>query len=187
MNKMIEDQIENGPYLKWDQLFMSMVYLVAMKSKDPRTKIGAVIINPKNHAIVSLGYNGLPRGVDDNYPTRYQAPEKYHWFEHGERNAIYNAKRDLTGFAMYTHGTPCSDCARAVIQSEIKEVVVHWQWENKASHKNKWIESAERSKQMFKEAGVTLRFFKGDVITELVGRSDGIKYPTRELNTAGLV
>jgi len=76
---------------EWNVWFMQGVYWVASKSKDPKTKIGALIV--KDTRIISTGYNGIPIGVDDNVETRHQRPEKYKWYEHGERNAIYAAAR----------------------------------------------------------------------------------------------
>ena len=78
--------------MNWDTLFMSMVYLVAMKSKDDSTHLGAVIVSQDNE-IRSFGYNGLARGINDDVVERQERPEKYFWFEHAERNAIYNAGR----------------------------------------------------------------------------------------------
>lgn len=173
----------------WDQYFMSMVYLVAMKSKDPRTKIGAVIVGDDNE-VISTGFNGLPRGVMDGgknedtgdvflvYPERHQRPEKYFWYEHAERNAIYNAARvgvPLKSSTMYTQGIPCADCARGVIQAGIKIVIIHKGWEDAGSYRDskKWAESAERSKQMFSEARVMLEYYSGDFLHELHGYSDG--------------
>lgn len=139
---------------------MRHVYLISSKSKDQSTQIGAVVV--KDGAVVSEGYNGICRGVCE-CPTRNVArlerPEKYFWFEHGERNAIYNAARRgiaTEGTILYTQGVPCADCARGIIQAGIKEVHVHAQWGNasKARKEAKWAESSARSFTMFAEAGV---------------------------------
>jgi len=148
----------------WDTLFMNMVYLIAMKSKDPRTHLGAVIVG-SNNEVVSLGYNGLPRGLSYSKEKRLEPPEKYYYFEHAERNAIYNAILigvSLKGCRMYTNGTPCTDCARAIIQSGIKEVIVDEVWDK--NNKDKWLEHSIKSKEMFKEVGIKLR----TINTELV-------------------
>ncbi len=78
--------------MNWDQYFLNIAEQVKEKSKDRRTKIGAVIVGPDNE-IVSTGYNSFPRGIDDDVEERQVRPEKYYWFEHAERNSIYNAAR----------------------------------------------------------------------------------------------
>lgn len=160
--------------IEWTEYFMTMAYLTAMKSKDPRTKIGAVVVTPDNN-IIAQGYNGLPRGINYKNASRLVSPEKYFWFEHGERNAIYSAARNgikLLGSTMYTQGTPCADCGRAIIQAGIKKVVVHTLWE-KTNHNEKWIESGIRTTEMLDEAGVKLVKFNGRIISELMGFFDG--------------
>lgn len=166
--------------LTWDEYFMKMVYLVASKSKDPRTRIGSVLVKDKN--IISTGYNGICRGVldpsDDNstrelyckmfnefkFPEnlyqRQEKPFKYSWYEHGERNSIYAAARNgvsTLGSTLYSQGVPCCDCGRACIQAGIKEIVVHGKWPRNGlniEYKDSWSESIEISIQMFKEAGI---------------------------------
>jgi len=115
--------------MDWDDLFMAMAFLVASKSEDKNTRIGAVIVGP-DHEVRSVGYNGMPRKVK-NTNKRQERPEKYFWFEHAERNAVYNASLvgiPLKGCTMYTNGIPCMDCARGVIQSGITKVVYHKRW-----------------------------------------------------------
>ncbi len=152
--------------MDWNTLFMNMVYLVAMKSKDTRAHIGAVIVGPDKE-VRSTGYNGFPRGIDDDVPERQEKPEKYHWFAHAEANAIYNAARvgvSVKGCTIFTNGVPCSDvCAHAVINSGIVEVVVDKAWddENKGG---KWDELALRTREMFQEAGVKLTFWRGELL-----------------------
>ncbi|MEK7072801.1 MAG: deaminase [Patescibacteria group bacterium] len=148
----------------WDQLFMTMVYLVATKSKDESTHIGAVVIGPDKE-VRSTGYNSFPRGINDNVPERQLRPEKYFWFEHSERNAIFNATRfgaSLKDCIMYTNGIPCMDCARAIVQSGIKEVVVDKSWDDQ--NPIEWQEHAQRTKQLFAEAEVKLRFWNGELV-----------------------
>jgi len=145
-------------------IYMTMAYLVAMQSKDKRTRIGAVIVGPDNE-VRSTGYNGLPRGCDDDKDARQIKPEKYFWFEHAERNAIYNAARmglSMKGCTMYTMGIPCADCARAAIQSGITKMVVHRPWnENNTA---KWVESCARSRVMFNETGVEVVEWEGEIL-----------------------
>jgi len=160
----------------WDELFMSMVFLVSMKSKDPSTHIGAVIVGPDNE-VRSIGYNGLPRNVND-YIDRLMPQEKYYWFEHAERNAIYNATLmgvSLKNSKMYTNGVPCADCARAVIQSGIKEVIVHNEWNN--NNDPKWNESCNIGKEMLLESGVNIRYYDKPIL-EITGWRKGkeLKY-----------
>jgi dCMP deaminase len=150
--------------LNWDDYFMNMVYLVAMKSKDENTHIGAVIVGPDKE-IRSTGYNSFVRGINDSIPERQIRPEKYFWFEHSERNAIYNAARigvSTKDCTMYTNGVPCMDCARAIIQAGIKRVVVDKQWDD--NNVDVWIEQAKRSLQMFAESGVDISYISFDLI-----------------------
>lgn len=148
----------------WDTYFMSLAYLTAMRSKDANTHIGAIIVGP-DREIRSTGYNSFVRGIDDSRADRQERPEKYFWFEHAERNAILNAARvgiPLLGCRMYTNGIPCMDCARAIVQAGIKEVVVDKKWDDENSQK--WSEHSERTVIMFNEAGVALRFWTGNIV-----------------------
>ena len=151
--------------VKWDDYFMNLVYLVATRSKDKNTHIGAIIVGPDNE-IRSVGYNSFPRGINDDVPERQERPEKYNWFAHAERNAIYNAARvgiPTCNCIMYTNGTPCCDCAFGIINSGIKKVVIDKEWDNKNS--GKWEEHAKRTKIMFDEAGVEIRYWEGDLFS----------------------
>jgi dCMP deaminase len=98
--------------MRWVEYFQNLAHQVKLKSKDERTQIGAVIVG-KDKEIVSTGYNSFPRGIKDNVKERQERPEKYFWFEHAERNAIYNAARigvSTKGCTMYLScGIPCSD------------------------------------------------------------------------------
>jgi dCMP deaminase len=130
-----------------------------LKSKDNNTKIGVVLVG-KNNEIVSTGYNSFPRGINDDVAERQEKPEKYFWFEHAERNCIYNAARigvSTLGTTMYmTCGISCADCARAIISAGVEKIVLR---SGKGAMSPKWQESAERSNQMFKEAGIIVEFF----------------------------
>ncbi len=111
----------------WDTYFINMAMHVATKSKDRSTVVGAIIVGP-DHEIRSTGYNGFPRGVDDDIDSRHERPEKYSWTEHAERNAIYNAARvgiATKGCTMYINWepSPCDDCSRAIVQSGITTVI----------------------------------------------------------------
>ena len=150
--------------ISWDDLYMSMMHLVSMKSKDKTTHTGAVIVGPDNE-VRSVGYNGFVRGINDDVQDRQERPEKYYWMEHSERNAIYNATllgTSLKGCRMYTNGTPCMDCARAIVQCGIDEVIIDKDWE--FDNTEKWSDHAKRTRVMFKEAGVKIRVYDGDVL-----------------------
>ncbi len=155
----------------WDELYITMCYLVGMRSKDEHTHVGSVIVDSDN-ILVSTGYNSLPRGVEpDPNRTRLSRDggEKYFWVEHAERNAIYNAARrgiNLKGCKLYVPWTPCNDCARGIIQSGISEVVIHQNGQDFYDEltNSKWTDAYERTYAMFRESGVKLRFEKCDVI-----------------------
>lgn len=161
----------------WDVMFMRHVYEIASKSKDTRTKIGAVLVKEKR--IILSGYNGIIEGVEDNVskvPERYERPEKYFWQEHAERNVCYFAARKgiaTEGATLYTQGVPCCDCIRGILQSGIVEIVVHKQWQDyeKSFAWQKWEDQAIRSNIMLKEKGIPCRIFDG--IVDKIGFLDG--------------
>ena len=141
-------------YLCWDDYFMSVALLSGKRSKDPSTQVGACIVN-KNNIIESIGYNGLPKGCsDDEFPWEKEGEmlnTKYPFVVHAELNAILNAKgKDLSGCKIYVALFPCNECAKAIIQSGISEVVY-------LSDKYSNTDSVKASKMMFKCAGVELR------------------------------
>ncbi|MBP5399316.1 MAG: dCMP deaminase family protein [Alphaproteobacteria bacterium] len=147
---------------KWHYRFMDVAKLVATWSKDPSTKTGAVVVGPDKE-IRATGYNGPVRGVIDNVPERLERPTKYDFFEHAERNAIYNACLtgvSLKGCVMYATHPPCTDCARAIIQSGIKMVVTNEMKIDANSPSGTWRDKLEYSSQMFKEAGVEYKILK---------------------------
>lgn len=141
-------------YLCWDDYFMSVALLSGKRSKDPNTQVGACIVN-KNNVIESIGYNGLPKGCsDDEFPWEKEGEmlnTKYPFVVHAELNAILNANgKDLSGCKIYVALFPCNECAKAIIQSGISEVVY-------LSDKYSNTDSVKASKMMFKCAGVELR------------------------------
>lgn len=141
---------------KWHYRFMELAFLISTWSKDTSTKTGAVVIGP-DREIRATGYNGLVRGVDDNIPERMERPTKYDFFEHAERNAVYNAcltGTSLKGCTMYATHAPCTDCARAIIQAGIKTVVTNKIIIDENTPKGTWRDKLEYSSQMFKEAGI---------------------------------
>lgn len=112
--------------IDWKTYFMSLAHLSALRSKDPNTKVGAVIVDNKNR-IVSIGYNGMPRGCDDEKMPWINKGDfletKYAYVVHAELNAILNAPRSVEGCTIYVSLFPCNECAKAIIQSGIKEIV----------------------------------------------------------------
>lgn len=110
----------------WDLYYLNICQAVAMRSKDPNTQIGCVVVGPA-HEIRTTGYNSFPRGIRDDVPERLARPAKYLWIEHAERNAICNAARAGTpteGCTVYVEIMPCMDCARAIVQAGIRNVVI---------------------------------------------------------------
>ena len=112
-------------YISWDEYFMGIAMLAARRSKDPSTQVGACIVSPDN-IIISTGYNGMPKGCsDDLFPWEREGEEtKYPYVVHAELNAILNANgRDLRNSRVYVALFPCNECAKAIIQSGVKEVL----------------------------------------------------------------
>ena len=140
-------------HISWDDYFMGVALLSAMRSKDPNTKVGACIINP-NKRIVGIGYNGLPQGCDDTiFPwanTGDFLETKYPYVVHAEANAILNATTPLQGSSIYVTLFPCNECSKLIIQSGIKEIVFS---DNKYAH----TKEHEAALKMLKAANVSLR------------------------------
>ena len=133
---------------KWADRFLALAEHVAEWSQDPSTKVGAVIVDNKKR-VVSMGYNGFPRGVKD-CPERYNNSEMKHLFvSHAERNAIDNAPNSVEGCTMYVQLLPCNECAKSIIQSGIKKVITY-----KPTREDKF--NWDITRIMFQEAGVTL-------------------------------
>jgi dCMP deaminase len=150
--------------MNWVSYYRQLANTVKLKSKDKYTQIGAVIVG-KDGEIVSTGYNSFPRGLDDELDYRQERPEKYYWFEHAERNAIYNAARigvSTKGTTIYLScGLPCADCARGIINSGIKRIFCERVDVTKGEL---WKESQERSWDMFMETGVKVCFYDDHII-----------------------
>jgi dCMP deaminase len=146
--------------MNWKEYFRGIAHQVKLKSKDRYTQIGAVVVGSDNQ-IVSTGYNSFPRGIDDSVDERQERPEKYYWFEHAERNSLYNAALigvSTKGCTMYlTCGIPCSDCARGIINSGISKIVCE---RVGGAVGNLWDEHAKRSIEMFNEAGVKIDYYE---------------------------
>ncbi len=111
----------------WNSRFMGLCDHIAQWSEDPHFLVGCVIVGD-GHVILSTGYNGFPRGVSGWDQNRFDraSGEKFFWFEHAERNALYNSARvgvSVVGATMYVNRFPCADCSRAIIQSGIRTIV----------------------------------------------------------------
>lgn len=111
--------------MTWDDYYMTLVVMVATKSKDPSTKCGAIIVSDDNR-VLSIGYNGPPRGYPDQDAIKIKRPMKYHYWIHAEENALLNyngSKSDLVDSTIYVTGKPCVRCLRGIIQSGVKHIV----------------------------------------------------------------
>ena len=142
-------------YLSWDEYFMGVAILSGMRSKDPSTQVGCCIVSPDNK-ILSMGYNGFPKGCsDDDFPWNKDGDnpleKKYLYSTHSELNAILNhSGNNLMGAKLYVSLFPCNECAKAIIQAGIKEVIYDC---------DKYADTplVIASKKMFISAGVKIR------------------------------
>ena len=140
----------------WSKRFMDLAEFYAQWSKDPSTKVGAVITDDIG-IVKGMGYNGFPRGVDDS-PERYaDKAEKYPRVVHAELNAILNANGTVRGSSIYTTLPPCASCACAIIQAGIRRVVVNTEFgdDDVSAH---WKRQWEISMEMFRESGVEIEY-----------------------------
>lgn len=140
-------------YISWDDYFMGVAYLSAMRSKDESSQVGACIVNSQNR-IVGIGYNGLPIGCsDEEFPWEREGKwldTKYPYVVHAEPNAILNATVPLQGARMYVTLFPCNECAKLIIQSGIKEIIY-------LSDKYEGTEIDIASKRLLRAANVSWR------------------------------
>ena len=139
--------------LSWEEYFMTLALVASMKSKDPSTQVGAVIVDNKSKKVISSGYNGFPRYLDDSQIPQTR-PEKYLYVVHAELNAILHAERELHDCTLYATVFPCSECMKAVIQSGIKTIVYF----NDLSGDN-WDEPRKAAMKMAELAGIKLKKF----------------------------
>jgi dCMP deaminase len=141
--------------MNWDFWLLGLAKYISTASKDPSTKVGAVIVD-EDRRVVSLGYNGLPRGVEDSQDRLTNRDLKYKLIVHAERNALLFARGSIKGCSIYTYPMlPCAVCASMVIQSGIKKVVAP------VSDNPRWQEDIALSMQLFGEAGVQVEFIEG--------------------------
>ena len=142
-------------YISWDEYFMGVAMLSGMRSKDPNTQVGACIVSDK-HKILSMGYNGFPTGCsDDDFPwVREGDDNKYFYSTHSELNAILNYRGgSLEGSTIYVTLFPCNECAKAIIQSGIKELIY-------LSDKYHDTHASIASRRMFNMTGVKYRAYE---------------------------
>jgi dCMP deaminase len=138
-------------YLSWDDYFMGIADLSAQRSKDPKTQVGCCIINPETKRILSIGYNGLPRGFDDDtFDWSETKREKHSFVIHAEVNAILNTDADLDNSSVYVTMFPCSECAKLLVQAGISEIIYR-------DEKFRTKETGEAANEIFKTAGVQVR------------------------------
>ena len=156
MDNNINKKREN--YISWEEYFMAIAKLSAMRSKDPSTQVGACIVSNDNR-ILSIGYNGAPNGFDDEkFPWGREGENldtKYPYVCHAEMNAILNyrgSKKDLESAKIYVDLFPCNECAKIIIQSGIKEVIY-------LSDEDDGKDTNTAAKMLFKTCGVSYRQF----------------------------
>jgi len=140
---------------KWDLRFIELAKHISLWSKDPSTKVGCVVVG-EDREIRSTGFNGFPRGIDDNEERLLDRDKKYPLICHAEENAIMHAARigvSLKNSTAYVTWPPCSRCARSLIQAGIKEVV----YPDGGEIPERWKEDFTTSNEMMKEAGVNVR------------------------------
>ena len=147
-----------GRILSWDEYFMGVAKLSGLRSKDPNTQVGCCIVN-QNKKIVAVGYNGMPIGCNDkDFPWDVKEGSlentKYAYVVHAELNAILNSTQQLSGCTIYVSLFPCNECAKAIIQTGIKEIVY-------VSDKYAHTEGTRASKFMLDQCGVKYRKFEG--------------------------
>jgi dCMP deaminase len=150
-------------YLDWDTTLMGIAQLISLRSKDPNTRHGAVIVD-QDYKIISMGYNGFARGVnDDIFP--WTSPEKYDYVLHAERNAIDNSlTSNLKGCKLYLWSEkgylPCSQCAAGIIQKGISEIIIAMKLEENTKAFN-WTPT----RKMFEVSDIKVRILKDPVLS----------------------
>ena len=146
---------DRQPEWKWDLRFIKLAKEYSTWSKDPSTQVGAVAIDPNTRRVLSGGYNGFPRGIEDTDERLNDRDLKHSLVVHAEMNLIYNATRSgisLEGSHLYVWGLPvCSECAKGIIQTGVKVVFVA---ESCVNLKPFWVESWQKTKKMLMESGV---------------------------------
>ena len=143
-------------FISWDECFMRIAHVIALRSKDPSTQVGAVIAD-KDNVVIGLGYNGFPRGIEsDKLPWEREGEKlsdtKYAYVCHAEENAIYNSSKQPKNCKLYCSLFPCNECAKTIVQNGITEVV----FESDKYHDEDIFVASRR---IFDAAGVVCRQF----------------------------
>ncbi len=149
--------------LKWDKRFLNLAEHIAQWSKDPSTQVGAVIAD-KDNRVVSIGYNGFPKGVSDT-EERYEEREvKYSLIVHAEINAILFAQKGLKNTTLYTWPLPpCERCAGFIIQSGLETVVSIEPPKGDLTVQRRWAENIRTAEMMFQESSTNMRIYSEEV------------------------
>ena len=146
---------------KWDKRFLAIALAVSSWSKDDSTKVGAILVDA-DRIVRCVGYNGIPRSLDDSEPSRLVRPEKYKWFNHAELNLLSNCARIGTsteGCTMYVTHHPCAACTRSMIQSGIRRIVCN---NHHTDFAERWKDELDIAKAMAKEAKVVITQYEID-------------------------
>lgn len=157
--------MKRDKYITWDQYYMGLAMLSALRSKDPVTQVGACIVN-EDKKIIGIGYNGFPRGNnDDDMPWGKEGDylnTKYPYVVHAELNAILNSTTKLEKSTIYVTHFPCNECSKAIIQSGIKKVYYY-------SNKYKEKDTTKASINMFNNAGIEYKHLDIDMQDIIIG------------------
>lgn len=139
--------------ISWDECFMRMAHVISDRSKDPSTQAGSVIVD-QNNVVYGVGYNGFPRGIDsDKFPWEREGAfldTKYAYVCHAEENAIFNANKSVKTCKLYSTLFPCNECAKAIIQNGISEVIYE-------SDKYNGVDAFIASRRLLEAAGIKCR------------------------------
>jgi len=157
--------------LNWQEYFMTLALVASLKSKDPSTQVGAVIIDNRTKKVISSGYNGFPRNVDDDKIPQTR-PEKYLYVVHAELNAILHAQKELNDCSLYVTVFPCSECMKAAIQTGIRDII----YLNDLAGDD-WEESRKATMNLANLARVT--------VTKFNGQNEVIDYLLSKVNIRG--
>jgi dCMP deaminase len=145
-------------YISWKEYFMGVAELSSKRSKDPVTQVGCCIVDPSSRHILSIGYNGLPRGFNDDEFSWEKSDDlikdKNSYVVHAEANAILNADKDLTGSEVYVTLFPCNECAKLLAQKKVKKIIY-----KDARYLKK--DKGKVALEIFKKAGITVQEYKG--------------------------
>ncbi|OGH93783.1 MAG: cytidine deaminase [Candidatus Magasanikbacteria bacterium RIFOXYD2_FULL_41_14] len=144
--------------ISWDECFMRMAHVIAERSKDPSSQVGAVVVDT-NNVVLGMGYNGFPRGIEaDQLPWEREGgflETKYAYMCHAEENAIYNANMSVKGGRVYSCLYPCNECAKTIIQNGITEVIFE-------SDKYHGVDAFTAARRLFDAAGIKCRQYVSD-------------------------